>query len=118
MSTTTPKNLRNQIMYQIFVRNFSEGGTFAEVTPQLDRIKALGVDVILFAPIHPIGEKSRKGSLGSPYAIRDYKAINPEYGTMEDEKYSRVQMRLKSSKNTCNLSIITIPTKRICCNSN
>ena len=86
MSTTTPKTLRNQIMYQIFVRNFSEGGTFAEVTPQLDRIKALGVDVIWFAPIHPIGEKSRKGSLGSPYAIRDYRAINPEYGTMEDFK--------------------------------
>ncbi len=86
MAITTPKCLRNQVMYQIFVRNFSEEGTFAKVTPQLDRIKDMGVDIVWFAPIHPIGEKCRKGSLGSPYAISDYRAVNPEYGSMEDFK--------------------------------
>lgn len=50
----------------------------------MDRIKGLGVDEIWFLPIHPIGEKSRKGVLGSPYAIRDYRAVDPEYGTLDD----------------------------------
>ena len=50
----------------------------------LDRIRALGTDVIWLMPIHPIGQKERKGDLGSPYAIADYRKINPEFGTMED----------------------------------
>ncbi len=86
MSKETKKELRNQVMYQIFVRNFSKDGTFKAVILQLDRIKKLGVDIIWFAPIHPIGEKCRKGKLGSPYAISDYRKVNPEYGTMDDFK--------------------------------
>lgn len=84
MSATTDKALRNQVMYQVFVRNFSAAGTFAEVKKHLDEIKALGADIIWFMPIHPIGEKQRKGALGSPYAISDYRAVNPEFGTLED----------------------------------
>ena len=84
MANNTSKKLRNQVMYQIFVRNFSAEGTFKAVIPSLPRIKELGVDIVWFAPIHPIGEKARKGSLGSPYAIKDYRAVNPEYGTKED----------------------------------
>lgn len=84
MAKNTSKRYRNMVMYQIFVRNFSKGGTFNEVIPELDRIKALGVDIVWFAPIHPIGEKARKGILGSPYAISDYRAVNPEYGTKDD----------------------------------
>ncbi|WP_026529180.1 alpha-amylase family glycosyl hydrolase [Butyrivibrio sp. VCD2006] len=86
MARDTSKSLRNKVMYQIFVRNFSEGGTFKDVVPQLDRIRDLGVDIIWFAPIHPIGKKARKGELGSPYAISDYRSINPEYGTIDDFK--------------------------------
>ena len=86
MADTTSKTLRNQVMYQIFPRNFSKEGNFKGIIPQLDRIKELGVDIVYFTPIHPIGEKARKGSLGSPYAIRDYRAINPEFGTLEDFK--------------------------------
>lgn len=82
MSAHTPKSLRQQVMYQVFVRNFSEEGTFAAVKQRLDEIKALGVDVIWFMPIHPIGKVHRKGSLGSPYAISDYRAVNPEFGTL------------------------------------
>lgn len=86
MSSTTSKGLRNQVMYQIFVRNFTKEGTFKAIIPSLDRIKALGVDIIWFAPIHPIGKLNRKGTLGSPYANMDYRSVNPEYGTMDDFK--------------------------------
>ncbi|MCR5156383.1 MAG: alpha-amylase [Butyrivibrio sp.] len=84
MASTTSKSLRNKVMYQIFPRNFSRSGDFKGIIPQLDRIKDLGVDIVYLTPIHPIGEKARKGSLGSPYAIKDYRAVNPEFGTLED----------------------------------
>lgn len=84
MARDTSKKLRNMVMYQVFVRNFSKEGTFEKVRERLDDIKALGVDIIWLMPIHPIGKKKRKGTLGSPYAIRDYRAINPEFGTMGD----------------------------------
>ena len=86
MAVNTPKELRNQMMYQIFVRNFSEEGTFRKVRERLDEIKELGTDIIWLMPIHPIGKIKRKGSLGSPYAISDYRAVNPEFGTPEDFK--------------------------------
>ena len=86
MAVCTDKSLRNMMMYQVFVRNFSEEGTFAEVEKRLDEIKELGTDVIWLMPIHPIGEVARKGTLGSPYAISDYRAVNPEFGTLDDFK--------------------------------
>lgn len=73
-------------MYSIYVRNYSEEGTFAAVERDLDRIKDLGVDIIWFMPIHPVGEKAKKGELGSPYANKNYREINPEFGNMEDFK--------------------------------
>lgn len=84
MAKNTTLNYRNQVMYSIFVRNYSPEGTFEGVRHDLDRIQSLGVDIIWLLPIHPIGEKHRKGTLGSPYAIQDYRKINPEYGTLED----------------------------------
>ena len=86
MAQNTSKKLRNQLMYQVFVRNYSEEGTFAAVESDLERIKSLGTDIVWLMPIHPIGKVKRKGSLGSPYAISDYRAINPEFGTLEDFK--------------------------------
>ena len=86
MAVNTDKSLRNQVMYQVFVRNFSEEGTFAAVEDSLDAIKALGTDIIWFMPIHPIGTLNSKGTLGSPYAISDYRAVNPEFGTLQDFK--------------------------------
>ena len=74
----------NQVIYSIFVRNFSKEGTFQAVIPELPRIKKLGVDIIWLMPIHPIGELNRKGKDGSPYANYDFRAINPEYGTLAD----------------------------------
>lgn len=84
MAKGTKKELRNQLIYSIFVRNYSREGTFEAVRLDLKRIRDLGTDIIWLMPIHPIGETNRKGSLGSPYAIRDYRAVNPEYGTLED----------------------------------
>ena len=86
MAADTLKTYRNQVLYSIFVRNYSEEGTFEAVRRDLDRIRDLGVDVIWLMPIHPIGKKARKGSVGSPYAISDYRTVNPEFGTLEDFK--------------------------------
>ena len=86
MAVSTQKTLRNQVMYQVFVRNFSDEGTFAAVQSRLDEIKALGTDIIWFMPIHPIGRQARKGTHGSPYAISDYREVNPEFGSMSDFK--------------------------------
>ena len=84
MALDTSKRLRNLTMYSIFVRNYSEEGTFDAVRRDLERIRALGVDLLWFLPIHPIGRAGRKGTLGSPYAIADYRAVDPAYGTLAD----------------------------------
>ncbi len=84
MAKQTSKDLRNQVMYSVFVRNHSAEGSFEGVRRDLERIRSLGVDVIWLLPIHPTGLSARKGALGSPYAIRDYRAVNPEFGTPEE----------------------------------
>jgi glycosidase len=71
-------------LYEVFVQDFSPAGNFKGVMDGLDRIQASGADVVWLMPIHPIGVLNRKGSLGSPYAARDYRAINPAYGTAAD----------------------------------
>ena len=86
MAKDTLINLRNQVMYCIYVRNYGPNGTFKDVENDLNRIKDLGTDIIWFMPIHPIGVEGKKGSLGCPYSIKDYREINPEYGTMKDFK--------------------------------
>ncbi|MDO4492402.1 MAG: alpha-amylase family glycosyl hydrolase [Clostridia bacterium] len=84
MAKETPVAVRDLIVYSVYIRNHTEEGTFRALIPDLDRIKALGTDVVWLMPIHPIGEKGKKGSLGCPYANRDYRTTNPAYGTMED----------------------------------
>ena len=74
------------VMYEVNVRQFTPEGTFNAFASHLPRLKELGVEILWLMPIHPIGEKNRKGSLGSYYSIRDYKAVNPEFGTIEDFK--------------------------------
>ena len=81
-----PEWSKNATIYQVNVRQFSPEGTFAAVEKELPRIKALNVDIIWLMPIHPIGEKNRKGSLGSPYSVKDYYGVNPEFGTLDDLK--------------------------------
>lgn len=84
MAANTDITLRSQIIYSVYVRNHTPEGTFRALIGDLDRIRAMGTDILWLMPIHPIGEKGKKGSLGCPYANRDYGAVNPEYGTMED----------------------------------
>ena len=74
----------NSVMYEVNIRQFSPEGTFAGVEAQLPRLKDLGVDILWLMPMYEIGTEGRKGTLGSYYAISDYKAVNPEFGTMED----------------------------------
>lgn len=81
-----PDWVRGLTLYEIYVRAFSEQGTFNGVTERLPELKRLGVDAIWLMPIYPIGKDHRKGTLGSPYAIRDYFNVNPEYGTKQDFK--------------------------------
>lgn len=86
MAVNTDPRLQNQVIYSIYVRNHTSEGTFRAVIPDLDRIRALGTDIVWLMPIHPIGVQGKKGTLGCPYANRDYRAVNPAYGTMEDFK--------------------------------
>ena len=81
-----PSWVRDAVIYELFPRNFSPEGNFNGIITRLDELKELGVTIIWLMPIHPIGEKMRKGTLGSPYAVRDYYAINPDYGTTDDLK--------------------------------
>jgi len=74
------------VMYEVNIRQYTPEGTFDAFAKHLPRLKDLGVEILWFMPIHPIGEKNRKGSLGSYYSIKDYKAVNPEFGTMSDFK--------------------------------
>ena len=82
----SPDWLRSGVVYEIFPRNFSREGDLNAITARLDELKSLGVDILWLMPIHPIGEKMKKGSIGSPFAVRDFYAINPDYGTTNDFK--------------------------------
>ncbi|MER2599465.1 MAG: alpha-amylase family glycosyl hydrolase [Caldilineales bacterium] len=81
-----PEWSKHAVIYQINTRQFTPQGTLAAAQAQLPRLRQLGVDILWLMPIHPIGEKNRKGSLGSPYSVRDYYQVNPEFGTLEDLK--------------------------------
>jgi glycosidase len=71
-------------LYEVFVRDFSPAGNFRGLIDGLDRIQSSGADVLWLMPIYPIGALNRKGSLGSPYAVRDYRGIHPAYGNAAD----------------------------------
>jgi cyclomaltodextrinase / maltogenic alpha-amylase / neopullulanase len=77
---------RDGIVYEVFERQFSPAGTFNGITDRLDELKKYGFDILWLMPINPIGEKEKKGTVGSPYAIRDYYKVNPQYGTADDLK--------------------------------
>ena len=81
-----PEWSKNATIYQLNTRQFSEEGTFQAAQKQLPRLNALGVSIIWLMPIHEIGVKNRKGTLGSPYSVKDYYSVNPEFGTLADLK--------------------------------
>ncbi|MCU0990130.1 MAG: alpha-amylase family glycosyl hydrolase [Xanthomonadales bacterium] len=81
-----PEWSRDAVIYQINTRQFTPEGTFDAAATQLPRLRELGVDILWLMPVQPIGEKNRKGSLGSPYSIRDYVGVNPEFGDLDSLK--------------------------------
>jgi len=78
--------VRDSVIYEIYPRAFSQQGNFNAITARLDELKELGVTILWLMPIHPIGQEKKKGTIGSPYAVRDYYGINPDYGTAADLK--------------------------------
>ena len=82
-----PEWSKNATIYQINTRQFTEEGTFRAAERHLPRLKDLGAVILWLMPIHEIGAKNRKGSLGSPYAVKDYYAVNPEFGSLDDLKH-------------------------------
>ncbi len=81
-----PEWNRSANIYEVNIRQYSPEGTFAAFQEHLPRLKELGVDILWLMPIHPVGEKNRKGKLGSYYAVKDYVAVNPEFGTIDEFK--------------------------------
>ncbi len=75
---------RSATIYEVNIRQYTPEGTFKAFEPHLPRLRKMGVDVLWIMPINPISQKMRKGSLGSYYAVSDYYAVNPEYGTLAD----------------------------------
>jgi glycosidase len=84
---THPEWSKNATIYQINTRQFTDEGTFRAAERHLPRLKDLGVVILWLMPINEIGEKGRKGTLGSPYAVKDYYRVNPEFGTLDDLKH-------------------------------
>ena len=75
---------RSATIYEVNLRQYTPSGTIREFIPHLERLQKMGVGVLWVMPVQPIGVKNRKGSLGSYYSISDYKAVSPEFGTMDD----------------------------------
>ena len=81
---TNPEWSRSAVLYEMNIRQLSAEGSFRAAIERLPFLRSIGIDAIWLMPIYPIGEEGRKGSLGSYYSIRDYKAVNPEFGSEED----------------------------------
>jgi oligosaccharide 4-alpha-D-glucosyltransferase len=84
--TPHPDWAKDATIYEVNVRQYTQEGTFQAFAQHLPRLRDMGVDILWFMPIQPIGVKERKGTLGSYYAIRNYTETNPEFGTLEDFK--------------------------------
>ncbi|MDQ3801660.1 MAG: alpha-amylase family glycosyl hydrolase [Acidobacteriota bacterium] len=82
----SPDWVKDAVIYEIFPRQYSQKGDFNSITADLDRLKNLGVTVLWLMPIHPVGRLKAKGTIGSPYAVKDFYAVNPDYGTSADLK--------------------------------
>ena len=74
----------NANLYQVNVRQYTSEGTFRAFEKHLPRLQKMGVSILWLMPVQPIGQVKRKGSLGSQYSVRDYRAVNPEFGSLAD----------------------------------
>jgi len=83
-NSVLPTWANSATIYEVNVRQYTEAGTFKAFEAHLPRLQKLGVKILWLMPIHPISELNRKGSLGSPYSVANYKGINPEFGNEAD----------------------------------
>lgn len=81
-----PEWTKDAVLYEVNIRQYTPEGTFKAFSAHLPRLKELGVDILWLMPVNPIGVKNRKEPLGSYYSVKDYKDVNPEFGTIEDFK--------------------------------
>ncbi len=81
-----PEWSNNATIYEVNLRQYTPEGTIKAFIPHISRLKKLGIDILWIMPPYPIGVEKRKGTMGSPYSISDYTAINPDMGTLEDFK--------------------------------
>ena len=75
--------VRRAVIYEVYLRSFSQDGKLFALEDKLEDLKGLGVNCIWLMPVQPIGLEKRKGSMGSPYAVKDYYGVNLEYGTKD-----------------------------------
>ncbi len=83
----SPEWSKNAAIYELNTRQFTPEGTFRAAADELPRLKELGITIVWLMPIHEIGGENRKGTLGSPYSVKDYYSVNPEFGTLDDLKH-------------------------------
>jgi glycosidase len=76
--------VKDAVIYEVYLRSFSNEGTFQALEAKISELKKLGVTIVWLMPIHPVGKINRKGFLGSPYSVQDYYGVNPEFGTLDD----------------------------------
>ena len=81
-----PEWAKNLTIYEVNIRQFTKSGTINDFIKHLPRLKELGIGILWFMPVQPIGIKNRKGTLGSYYSIKNYTEVNPEFGTLDDFK--------------------------------
>ena len=79
-----PAWTKDATIYEVNIRQYTPEGTFRAFEKHLPRLAGMGVRILWIMPIHPIGVQARKGGLGSYYSVKDYKAVNPEFGTEAD----------------------------------
>jgi glycosidase len=82
--STVYQLLARSSVYEVNLRQYSEGGDFNGFRPHLQRLASMGVGILWFMPLTPISVEGRKGTLGSYYACSDYRSVNPEFGTMDE----------------------------------
>lgn len=81
-----PEWSKNATIYEVNIRQHTPEGTFAAFEKDIPRLRSMGVDILWLMPVNPIGVINRKGGMGSHYSVRDYVAVNPDYGSMDDFK--------------------------------
>lgn len=81
-----PAFAKGLTIYEVNLRQYSVSGSIQDFLKSLPRLKAMGVGILWLMPVHPVGQKNRKGSLGSYYSVRDYYAVDPSFGSLDDFK--------------------------------